>query len=134
SNDDSPNSESSNESTASTPPFSLQHFWIAMQCSLESPAQLLHHALVYTDELNDYEKQLEIGLGIAQGMQHLHGLAVLHRNLTTHSVTLDSQGVPMLFNYGLDQKLPGYNEGTMRAEIVCFWAPELIGSGKFSQA
>ncbi|KAJ7705082.1 kinase-like domain-containing protein, partial [Mycena olivaceomarginata] len=67
-------------------------------------------------------------LGIAEGLEYLHSLSVIHGDLKTGNVLVDSRGIPQLCDFGLSRMMgqdstvwDTTTKGTMR-----WMAPELL--------
>jgi len=82
--------------------------------------------------LVSWEKLLQIAVGTARGIEHLHGgcsVCILHLDIKPHNVLLDSNFIPKVSDFGLAKFYPREKDfvsiSTTRGTIGYF-APEMI--------
>jgi serine/threonine protein kinase len=112
-------------------------------CDLGSLRSSLEIGFMLTREgCINYLGMLDIAIGIARGMLHLHKLNILHGDLKAHNVLLRSTGseacgvIPKLADFGLSVKMGG-NEthvSSLCQGTPTHMAPELLLSGRQSKA
>jgi len=72
-------------------------------------------------------RRIELLLGAARGLAHLHGLDFIHRDICPRNILIDPENTPELIDFGLtipnteDFHKPGNRTGT-----AAYMAPELI--------
>ena len=92
----------------------------------------LYHAL-RKKSLSGTQKTL-IALGIAHGMQRLHELKIIHRDLKSLNILLDKHMVPKIADFGLSRFSDG-EETYMTSKVGTYqWmAPELFEAGQYDE-
>ncbi|EQC39154.1 TKL/DRK protein kinase [Saprolegnia diclina VS20] len=77
--------------------------------------------------------RLEMALAIAEGLLYLHSLDVIHRDLKSRNVLLNTGGHIKLTDFGVAREV---SSGTMTAGVgTCRWvAPEVLQSGHYTTA
>ncbi|VAH81249.1 unnamed protein product [Triticum turgidum subsp. durum] len=79
---------------------------------------------------DDFERQVkrfDIIIGVARGLMHLHQHGVVHYNLKSSNVLLDSNGEPRVGDYGLASLLPMLDRYVLSSKIqsaLGYMAPE----------
>jgi serine/threonine protein kinase len=59
----------------------------------------------------------KVGLGIARGMQHLHSLNIIFRDLKPHNIGFDENGIVRIFDFGLAREYhPNFSSENTRNE------------------
>ncbi|XP_050532080.1 tyrosine-protein kinase hopscotch [Daktulosphaira vitifoliae] len=87
------------------------------------------------DLLNNTNQLLKYSLDVAQGMEYLGKLNIVHRDLATRNILVASPTTVKISDFGLAQFLPDekyYYLQTMRDLPLKWHAPEAILYGKFS--
>eukprot|EP01128_Nolandella_sp_AFSM9_P003185 TRINITY_DN1371_c0_g1_i2.p1 TRINITY_DN1371_c0_g1~~TRINITY_DN1371_c0_g1_i2.p1 ORF type:complete len:1233 (-),score=220.28 TRINITY_DN1371_c0_g1_i2:114-3776(-) len=70
---------------------------------------------------------------IARGMDYLHAQGLIHRDLKSDNVLVDSQWTLKVADFGLSKFIKDENEHTLTAVGTPFWAaPEILRSDKYS--
>ncbi|XP_026815515.1 tyrosine-protein kinase hopscotch [Rhopalosiphum maidis] len=91
---------------------------------------------LHEDELvEETNRLLKYALDIAQGMEYLGSLNIIHRDLATRNILVSSPTTVKISDFGLAQFLPDekyYYLQTMRDLPLKWHAPEAILYGKFS--
>jgi serine/threonine protein kinase len=73
-----------------------------------------------------------IAVDVAAGMQHLHSVDVLHRDLKSGNIMLDSRGRAKLCDFGLSCFIRPDGEPTAETGTYRWMAPEVIRHEKYS--
>jgi serine/threonine protein kinase len=78
--------------------------------------------------LDDTQKTL-IAIGVAYGMSFLHAANVIHRDLKSMNILLDSRLLPFICDFGVARVVAGKHSAMTRDCGTTYWAaPELIRS------
>jgi len=112
-----------------------------LSCTLESRLDSwrdqrcfpFHNMTSSKDMISRIEK---VGLGIARGMEYLHSLNIIFRDLKPHNIGFDENGIVKIFDFGLAREYhPNFpsenriNEGTRQMTGNCgtprYMAPEV---------
>lgn len=84
--------------------------------------------LIHATGRFETDRAIDIGLGIARGLQALHALQIVHRDIKPENVLVDTQGHTRVCDFGLSK--PHDDAGlTQEGEIlgtVAFIAPEIL--------
>ena len=92
----------------------------------------LYHAL-RKKSLSGTQKTF-IALGIAHGMQRLHELKIIHRDLKSLNILLDKHMVPKIADFGLSRFSDGEETYmTSRVGTYQWMAPELFEAGPYDE-
>ena len=71
---------------------------------------------------------------MAEALEYLHGVGVVHRDLKAENVGFDGDGCLKLYDFGLALQLRGKNNsGAPRGGSVCYMAPECFFLSSSSQ-
>lgn len=86
-------------------------------------------------EIERIDERIRILHELAHGILHLHGLGVVHRDLTPSNVLLDMKGVVKISDMGLARSLgPKGEVSTTTSQGTCGWVPvEVLQKGKQSE-
>ncbi|KAL0401087.1 UNVERIFIED_CONTAM: putative LRR receptor-like serine/threonine-protein kinase IRK [Sesamum latifolium] len=74
-----------------------------------------------------WNKRFNIILGAAKGLAHLHQMKVIHYNLKSSNILIDSSGEPKVADYGLARLLPMLDRYVLSSKIqsaLGYMAPE----------
>eukprot|EP00028_Trichosphaerium_sp_Am-I-7-wt_P010055 CAMPEP_0168538594 /NCGR_PEP_ID=MMETSP0405-20121227/21222_1 /TAXON_ID=498012 /ORGANISM="Trichosphaerium sp, Strain Am-I-7 wt" /LENGTH=251 /DNA_ID=CAMNT_0008567789 /DNA_START=586 /DNA_END=1338 /DNA_ORIENTATION=- len=76
--------------------------------------------------------RLELLIGVARGMLHIHKEGFVHRDLAARNILLSDTGVPKISDFGLSRNLKLGTKGRTKALTgpIRWMAPESIGSGR----
>jgi hypothetical protein len=93
------------------------------------PGGNLHKQLHECSEENSlsWMERFDIIIGVARGLMHLHQRGVVHYNLKSSNVLLDSNGEPRVGDYGLASLLPMLDRYVLSSKIqsaLGYMAPE----------
>ncbi|CAO2166844.1 unnamed protein product [Urochloa humidicola] len=93
------------------------------------PGGNLHKHLHECDEDNSlsWMERFDIILGVARGLTYLHQHGIIHYNLKSSNVLLDSNGEPKVGDYGLAKLLPMLDRYVLSSKIqsaLGYMAPE----------
>ncbi|BAB85306.1 putative receptor-like protein kinase [Oryza sativa Japonica Group] len=93
------------------------------------PGGNLHKHLHECTEDNSlsWMERFDIILGVARGLTHLHQRGIIHYNLKSSNVLLDSNGEPRVGDYGLAKLLPMLDRYVLSSKIqsaLGYMAPE----------
>jgi serine/threonine protein kinase len=78
--------------------------------------------------LTNTQKSL-IAIGVAYGMSHLHEVNVIHRDLKSMNILLDSSILPFICDFGIARTVEGKNVALTRDCGTTYWmAPEQMQS------
>ena len=98
------------------------------------------HDFLISDSHRDLplEKKVDLLYGVAQGLNYLHGVGVIHRDLTATNVLLDSRAVPKISDFG-NSCVTGFDLGselhsqsrTRCPGTLSYMAPEALSSTKY---
>lgn len=96
----------------------------------------LYDALRWKDDhkpLNGTQKTL-IAMGIASGMERIHKLGIIHRDLKSLNILLDNDYLPRIIDFGLSRFVGDEKEEFMTANVgTPHWmAPELFTSQQYT--
>ncbi|KAH3722666.1 mitogen-activated protein kinase kinase kinase 3 [Pelomyxa schiedti] len=88
--------------------------WIVSELMEMSLRQLLHHKSLTFVEV------VAVSSGIAKGMTALHMRNIMHRDLTSNNVLLDSCGTPKIADFGVSRASvgPGHSGGVRPTPLV----------------
>jgi serine/threonine protein kinase len=79
--------------------------------------------------------EVDIARTIALGLNHLHSLKILHRDVKSANVLLDSKWLPKLADFGLARiKEASADSMTMGIGTPAYMAPEMFTSSKYTSA
>jgi serine/threonine protein kinase len=73
----------------------------------------------------DYKRIVEIMSGISKGMDHLHYNKVIHNDLKSANILLDSSGNPKVCDFGLSQITTSDRSMTSKGGTFGWMAPEV---------
>ncbi|KAK4489369.1 hypothetical protein RD792_005177 [Penstemon davidsonii] len=74
-----------------------------------------------------WNERLNVILGVAKGLSHLHQMNVIHYNLKSSNILIDSSGEPKVADYGLARLLPMLDRYVLSSKIqsaLGYMAPE----------
>jgi len=80
-------------------------------------------------------QQIDICLGIASGMLHLHANNIIHRDLAARNILLSSGGVPKISDFGMSRKVDNrYVGGNTKNDIgpIRWMSPESLKTQQYS--
>eukprot|EP00602_Paraphysomonas_sp_CaronLab_P000257 CAMPEP_0185031708 /NCGR_PEP_ID=MMETSP1103-20130426/19325_1 /TAXON_ID=36769 /ORGANISM="Paraphysomonas bandaiensis, Strain Caron Lab Isolate" /LENGTH=500 /DNA_ID=CAMNT_0027567323 /DNA_START=395 /DNA_END=1897 /DNA_ORIENTATION=- len=77
---------------------------------------------------------IQIAIEIAEGMKHLHSLNIMHRDLKSANVMLDSEGRAKIADFGLSCVISAGQEPTAETGTYRWMAPEVIRHESYSLA
>ncbi|XP_044501574.1 cysteine-rich receptor-like protein kinase 42 isoform X2 [Mangifera indica] len=119
-------------------------------CSIEGPESLLVYEYVpnksldqflFEDnktELLNWEKQLKIIIGIAEGLAYLHGGSdkrIIHRDIKSSNILLDEDFTPKIADFGLARNFAADKShlSTGVAGTLGYMAPEYLVRGQLTE-
>lgn len=71
------------------------------------------------------KRALSIGLGIAEALQYIHSLGVLHRDLKSSNIIFDKSDRPKICDFGLSREIGEVNSKNSLAGTPTYMAPEI---------
>lgn len=73
------------------------------------------------------EEKIRVALDVAKGLAYMHYRDILHRDLKTGNILIDSRGVAKITDFGLCKNM-GYSSGTLgvRSLDIQWMAPEVL--------
>ena len=82
----------------------------------------------------NWRNRIQIAHGTAEGLQYLHGMSLVHRDIKSANILLDLDLMPKLADFGLMQmeKIEDDDETESQLEIAgtsCYMSPEAITYG-----
>jgi serine/threonine protein kinase len=79
------------------------------------------------------QQQLEIVLGIAKGLYHLHKNQIVHRDLAARNILM-SHNTPKISDFGLSRQVGDQKKGTTKSNVgpVRWMAPESLQNMTYS--
>lgn len=87
----------------------------------------------HNQKLTPTEKSV-IMYGIAVGMEHIHNLGIIHRDLKSMNILLDDRYYPMICDFGLSRVLPEEHElMTLEIGTTNWMAPELFEKSEYTE-
>ncbi|KAF7130227.1 hypothetical protein RHSIM_Rhsim10G0052800 [Rhododendron simsii] len=102
--------------------------------------RLYHHLYQTNNEPFPWEKRLQICIGAARGLQHLHGgtkRTIVHQNLQLTCILLDENWVAKVGGFEFSRMLPenisGTNSNTFVADNAGYMDPEYLASAKLTE-
>ncbi|EPS58412.1 hypothetical protein M569_16401, partial [Genlisea aurea] len=90
----------------------------------------------YSSECHlDWERRMNIAVGVARGIAYLHHCRVIHRNVKSSNVLLDDDFNPRVADFGFAKFIPRVgNGGAPPAAALGHVAPEFECSGKAAES
>ncbi|KAK6755524.1 hypothetical protein RB195_014104 [Necator americanus] len=79
------------------------------------------------------EERLEVALGVAWGMEYLHKMHVLHRDIAARNCLYERKISVKISDFGLSRRGSIYKMKTMQKMPIKYMAPESLSSFLFSQ-
>ncbi|KAI8534145.1 hypothetical protein RHMOL_Rhmol10G0066200 [Rhododendron molle] len=102
--------------------------------------RLYHHLYQTNNEPLPWEKRLQICIGAARGLQHLHGgtkRTIIHQNLKLTCILLDENWVAKVAGFEFSRMLPenvsSTNSNTFVADNAGYMDPEYLASAKLTE-
>ena len=77
---------------------------------------------------------LKVAYEVSKGMQHLHFLDIMHRDLKSANIILDSRGCAKIADFGLSCQISRGSEMTAETGTYRWMAPEVIRHEQYSLA
>jgi len=81
-----------------------------------------------------FEKICELALGIAHGVEYLHDVGILHRDLKSANILLDENMRPKIADFNLAKIERNQNTQTFAGGTAEWMAPEVFYSGLYTPA
>ncbi|KAK4771263.1 hypothetical protein SAY87_031795 [Trapa incisa] len=81
------------------------------------------------DSCLTWRQRFNVILGMARGLAHLHRMNVIHYNLKSTNIILDTSGDPRVGDFGLVRLLPALDRCTLSSKIqsaLGYMAPEFV--------
>ncbi|EYB82249.1 hypothetical protein Y032_0363g3521 [Ancylostoma ceylanicum] len=79
------------------------------------------------------DERLQLALGVAWGMEYLHKVNVLHRDIAARNCLYDRRFTVKISDFGLSRKGTTYKMKTMQKMPIKYMAPESLSQFLFSQ-
>ncbi|KAL6741786.1 hypothetical protein Aduo_015007 [Ancylostoma duodenale] len=84
------------------------------------------------DKIKDDER-LQLALGVAWGMEYLHKVNILHRDIAARNCLYDKRFTVKISDFGLSRRGTTYKMKTMQKMPIKYMAPESLSQFLFSQ-
>jgi len=109
---------------------------LALVMDFINGGDLFHHLQLLPDRRFNNDRAMYYVAEIALGIEHLHSLGILYRDLKPENVLIDSEGHVRLTDFGLSKE--GLYKGNDRTSSFCgtpeYLAPEILKGGNYNNA
>ncbi|KDQ10012.1 hypothetical protein BOTBODRAFT_36635 [Botryobasidium botryosum FD-172 SS1] len=114
----------------------IGHYFDKSSMYLISPWMEDGHAWEYVQK-NPNKNHVELLLQVAQGLEYLHTLEIVHGDLRGHNIFISHEGVACIGNFGLSRKLAENPDDSssswLMGESLRYMAPELLSTVTFDE-
>jgi len=78
------------------------------------------------------EKKIEIAMGVAKGLQHVHNYGIIHRDVKCANILLSDDLKPWITDFGFSRIIDRVNTMTGETGSYRYMAPEVIRASKYT--